>query len=332
MTLRDDANRADGSLGSDYTHLRTTTVADIFSNSFRAGTSQVEACAIYTPFTPSNNQWCEVTIVALASNAYIGPAVRGSTANSNSWYGAYSSADERFLLRYSNNTFTTLATTATPFAVNDVVRITADGTTISVHVNGVLWTSVTDSTLTSGNVGLACWANNAGTRVDDLTANNVAADQSVTANLIASGETFYSAAVYLLTDARPLSTVSAGAWTDQASGTTDMHSPLADETDATYIQSELNPSSSVCEVLLETLSDPGTNAAHQVIYRYAKDGTPQINLTVQLRQGASTVIAAQTITNVSSSITDGTLALSEAEAGNITDYSDLRLRFIATQV
>ena len=80
------------------------------------------------------------------------------------------------------------------------------------------------------------------------------------------------------------------------------------------------------------MSDPGTNAAHSFVYRYAKDGTPQINLTVQLRQGASTVIAAQTITNVSDSITDGTLALSEAEAGNITDYSDLRLRFIATQV
>jgi hypothetical protein len=329
MTLRDNFNRADGALGSNWTILVGTNPYSIISNVAATNGASAENCTIYNAFTPADNQWAEVTITQTGADAYVGPAVRGS---GTSWYVFYGDTGNRALYRIVSGTPTSLASSATGFAVNDVIRLEVEGTTLRAYVNGVLWTSVTDSSLASGNTGMATWSTSTSGRVDNFTADNVAADQSVTANLIASGETFYSAAVYLLTDARPLSTVSAGAWTDQASGTTDMHSPLADETNATYIQSELDPSSSVCEVLLETLSDPGTNAAHQVIYRYAKDGTPQINLTVQLRQGASTVIAAQTITNVSSSITDGTLALSEAEAGNITDYSDLRLRFIATQV
>ncbi len=329
MTLRDNFNRADGALGSNWTILVGTNPYSIISNVAATNGASAENCTVYNAFTPADNQWAEVTITQTGNDAYVGPAVRGS---GTSWYVFYGDTGNRALYRIVSGTPTSLASSATGFAVNDVIRLEVEGTTLRAYVNGVLWTSVTDSSLASGNTGMATWSTSTSGRVDNFTADNIAADQSVTANLIASGETFYSAAVYLLTDARPLSTVSAGAWTDQASGTTDMHSPLADETDATYIQSELNPSSSVCEVLLETLSDPGTNAAHSFVYRYAKDGTPQINLTVQLRQGASTVIAAQTITNVSDSITDGTLALSEAEAGNITDYSDLRLRFIATQV
>lgn len=329
MTLRDNFNRADGALGANWTILVGTNPYSIISNVAATNGASAENCTVYNAFSPAANQWAEVTVTQVGADAYVGPAVRGS---GTSWYVIYGDSGNRALYRIVSGTPTSLASSATGFAVNDVIRLEVEGTTLRAYVNGVLWTSVTDSSLASGSTGMATWSTSTSGRVDNFTADNIAADQSVTANLIASGETFYSAAVYLLTDARPLSTVSAGAWTDQASGTTDMHSPLADEDNATYIQSELNPSSSVCEVLLETLSDPGTNAAHQVIYRYAKDGTPQINLTVQLRQGASTVIAAQTITNVSSSITDGALALTEAEAGNITDYSDLRLRFIATQV
>lgn len=134
--------------------------------------------------------------------------------------------------------------------------------------------------------------------------------------------------------ARPTSTVTVGAWTDQASGTTDMHSPLADETDTTYIQSELAPSSSFTEVQLGALSDPAVSTGHIIEYRYAKSPTDgdQIDLTVQLRQGASTVIASAIHTDISGSIVAGELTLSGAEADAITNYNDLRLRFIGTQV
>ena len=355
MTDRDLFNRADNaSLGSDWTAIRGTNPYDVFSNSARCNGASAENASIYTPFTPANDQWAEATVVARSADAYIGPVVRGS---SNNYYIFYGDTGNRALYRIVSGTATSLASSATGFAINDVIRLEVEGTTLRAYVNGVLWTSLTDSSLASGNAGIGTWSNSNQGRLDTFRADNITTDQTVTAQLIATSETIYQASVtpgavtvtanliasaeviyqpsvYLLADARPTSTVTVGAWTDQASGTTDMHSPLADETNATYIQSELAPSASVCEVLLETLSDPGTNAAHQVVFRYAKEpvGGSQINLTVQLRQGAATLIAAQTLTNVADSITDGALALSEAEAGNITDYGDLRLRFIATQV
>jgi hypothetical protein len=354
MTLRDNFDRADGALGSNWTALVGTNPYSIISNVAASNGASAENCTVYNAFTPADNQWAEVTVTQTGADAYVGPAVRGS---GTSWYIFYGDTGNRALYRIVSGTPTSLASSATGFAVNDVIRLEVEGTTLRAYVNGVLWTSVTDSSLASGSTGMATWSTSTSGRVNNFTADNLTTDQNITAQLIASGEVIYQPtvtpgavtvtanliasveqvyqpSVYLLASARPTSTVSAGSWTDQAGGTTNLHSPLADEDNATYIQSELAPSASVCEVLLETLSDPGTNAAHSFVYRYDKypPGGPRIDLTVQLRQGTSTLIAAQTLTNVSDTINDGVLAVSEAEAGNITDRSDLRLRFITTQV
>jgi hypothetical protein len=134
--------------------------------------------------------------------------------------------------------------------------------------------------------------------------------------------------------ARPDGDVSVGAWTTNAGGTTNLFQTIdeASAGDADFVRSELSPSSSAYECSLSDIEDPQSSAGHVVRYRYAKDaaGGQTVDLTVQLRQGTSTVIASATHTNISETVTAGSFTLSGAEADAITDYTDLRLRFIAT--
>jgi hypothetical protein len=59
----------------------------------------------------------------------------------------------------------------------------------------------------------------------------------------------------------PTSTVAAGGWVDQAAGTTDLHTPLADENASTWAQSPSNPSSATLKL---GLTDIGTPAAGDI--------------------------------------------------------------------
>jgi hypothetical protein len=133
--------------------------------------------------------------------------------------------------------------------------------------------------------------------------------------------------------ARPDGDTSVGAWTTNAGGSSSLFATL-DETspsDADFVRSELSPSASAYECSLSNIEDPQSSAGHVVRYRYAKDaaGGQSVDLTVQLRQG-TTVIASATHTNISETVAAGSITLSGAEADAITDYTDLRLRFIAT--
>ena len=134
--------------------------------------------------------------------------------------------------------------------------------------------------------------------------------------------------------ARPDGDQSVGNWTTDGGGTTNLYQSIdeASPNDSDYVRSELSPSSSAYECTLGNIEDPQSSSGHVVRYRYRKDaaGGQQVDLTVQLRQGASTVIASATHTNISETITAGSFTLSGAEADSITDYTDLRLRFIAT--
>ena len=55
-----------------------------------------------------------------------------------------------------------------------------------------------------------------------------------------------------------------------------------------------------------------------------------MNWTVRIKQ-STTTIASRTYTNISGEFIDGSLTLTEAEAGNITDYTILDVEFEATQ-
>ena len=73
-----------------------------------------------------------------------------------------------------------------------------------------------------------------------------------------------------------------------------------------------------------------TAEKHIIRYRFYKPThVNQIDLIVRLIQGASTIIATWTHTDVGEVVLEATQSLSGAEISNITDYDDLFFEFEA---
>lgn len=129
---------------------------------------------------------------------------------------------------------------------------------------------------------------------------------------------------------RPATDITDGTWTTDT-GSTALATAI-DETsanDSDYIQSAIDPANDTVEIALGPITDPGSSAGHVFRYRIGKTGTDPLDMTVSLRQGASTEIASWVHTNVSSTITTITQTLTGPQADAITNYADLRLRFVA---
>lgn len=142
--------------------------------------------------------------------------------------------------------------------------------------------------------------------------------------------------------ARPVADASIGAWTDQGGGAVNLFSRIdevfADESD--HIRSEpLFPgaTSTAYATKLASVTDPGFHTDHRVRYFIKKVDPGTILLLVQLRHGyvsegqQGTLIAERLEQNLSALSFESSIALTEAEAGTITDYSDLHLRFVASR-
>ena len=132
------------------------------------------------------------------------------------------------------------------------------------------------------------------------------------------GSALSSAVVQLL---RPTSDITAGAWTPSSG--TDLFSML-DETpydDADYI---LASTSTTSEVKLGVGFDPASSTGHIIRYRAKGNGT----LTVSLYQG--TTLIATHVPTLTSGFQTFTFTLTSTEADSITNYTDLRLRFVSS--
>lgn len=120
-----------------------------------------------------------------------------------------------------------------------------------------------------------------------------------------------------------------GSWTDQAGGSSDLHSPLVSQ-DASYDQSPLAPVNAGFTVTLATLSTPdtGTRTLH---LKVQKDGIGNvIDLTVNLRDSAGTLIQAfsgGSLSNISDTETQVDLTVTNA----ISSYTGLRVEILANQ-
>lgn len=136
--------------------------------------------------------------------------------------------------------------------------------------------------------------------------------------------------------ARPASDVTDGSWLTDTGGA-NLSSAIDEATpdNSDYIISgsfTIGGSTDTCEIALSDVFAPTDNTGHTVAYRYAKNGgspSQQIDLRVRLLQGA-TEIGSWTHLNISNAIRHATQTLTTTEAGNITDYNDLRLEFQAT--
>ena len=100
--------------------------------------------------------------------------------------------------------------------------------------------------------------------------------------------------------------------------------------DAALVQSENDPANDIFEVTLENQTDPAQSVGHIVRYRMQKGqsggGQPgTINAIVGLYE-ATTLIASQTESNVSTGFATFSFTLSAGETDSISDYDDLRVR------
>ncbi len=184
MTLRDNFNRANGALGSNWSSSGGAAAYTIVSNTAASSNAEVEEAVWWNATTFAADHFAEVTITTVSANAFIGPAVRISSGGN--YYGFYGDNSARYLIRVVGGTWTSLATTGTGFANGNVVRLEVEGTTLRAYINGVLWTSTTDSNLSSGSAGITSWANNADGRLDDFTAADLGGGGAATSLVIPS--------------------------------------------------------------------------------------------------------------------------------------------------
>jgi len=146
---------------------------------------------------------------------------------------------------------------------------------------------------------------------------------------------------------RPKADISSGGWSAQ--GAANLNAVLGGDTanDTTLIRSAIAPdattnlANATCEVSLTALIDPRTNAAdvpfqplrasgYVIRFRYRMRGASQvIDLTAKVMDNA-TERASWSLHAASSEWVTAAYTLTPAQADSITNYGNLRLRFIAT--
>ncbi len=135
--------------------------------------------------------------------------------------------------------------------------------------------------------------------------------------------------------ARPDSDISAGLWEPQGSSAESTLWESLDEVTpddgVTYIEA-LNGENTTCEIGLSNLTDPVGNVGHIVRFKMQGTGSGQgERLNVALFDGA-TQIAILINQTSRAAWAEKTFTLTTTEADNITDYTDLRLKFITTNL
>lgn len=136
--------------------------------------------------------------------------------------------------------------------------------------------------------------------------------------------------------ARPSADTVRTGWTDQSGGTSNIFGAIDESSasDADYIKTATPPGSNEFETLLTSVTDPVSSSSHVMRWRRRKQpasGSAQINLTVRLLV-SSTQITSQADNNIPGTFTDTSYTLSGGEADAITDYANMRLEWVATQV
>jgi len=136
--------------------------------------------------------------------------------------------------------------------------------------------------------------------------------------------------------ARPSADTVRTGWTED-DATTDALWAEIDETspsDTDYIKTPTPPGANEYETLLTTVTDPLSSTGHIMRWRRRKQpasGSSDINLVVRLMM-TSTQIVSRADNTLPGTFTDTSYTLSAGEADAITNYADLRLEFVATQV
>jgi hypothetical protein len=161
----DDFNRANNAdLGTSWTPVTGSVAWSVSGNAAQADAGGSRCAEYVNSFTPANDQYAQAALgtVDTAPGADQppggGPAVRVATA-ANTYYGALANSlatSEIELVKVVAGTLTSLGTYTAGAApvTGDTIRIEATGTTIRVLHNSTVRISVSDSSISSGQVGV----------------------------------------------------------------------------------------------------------------------------------------------------------------------------------
>lgn len=128
----------------------------------------------------------------------------------------------------------------------------------------------------------------------------------------------------------PISDILRGGWAPSLGNS--LFAAINEDTpdDSDTILSSLNPTNDVSEVGLDATADPGVDFGHVLKYRFRKLGPGNADIIMKLKQGA-TVIATFTHNDISSSYTLAEQVISDSDAADITNYSNLRVEITANK-
>jgi hypothetical protein len=185
FSISDNFNRSDGGLGANWITLTGASAPSISSDQVSTPSGIGEA--YYNSSPTSNNQTSTIDVISVPSFGFVGVLLRASSSANTAYVGQiYVDGDgnpELLIRKIIAGSFTDLATlwigscsnpddpdptscanddeTWTPGAVPVKIRLNVTGTSLSIDTfDGSVWTisvlSVTDSSITSGFIGILC--------------------------------------------------------------------------------------------------------------------------------------------------------------------------------
>jgi len=130
--------------------------------------------------------------------------------------------------------------------------------------------------------------------------------------------------------ATPDSDISAGLW-EPIGGESTLFDAVNGATDSDYIEA-LNGENTTCELGLTPITDPAVSTGHILRVRLQGTGSggPE-RLMIQLFEGATQRAASPNLVSRGSWSTQ-TYTLTAGEADSITDYSDLRVKLVSSNL
>jgi hypothetical protein len=176
LPATDNFNRANAAnLGANWTALNGNIGVD--TNAAYANGAGLEIGVIWNADVFGNDQYSQATLTANGGAAAIGVLVRGTAGSGGTYYSYYiGGGGDGFLAHTIAGTWVQIgATDSGVWAVNDVLRLEAQGTTLRVYRNGSLFRTVTDTNIASGSAGLSGFDASTGTKVDTWEGGNIAA-------------------------------------------------------------------------------------------------------------------------------------------------------------
>lgn len=166
----DDFQRADGSLGANWTAITGLTAPTISSNA-AANTSTAYHGAIYTGSAFGNDQSAQVKIGTVSSSSVYFVFVRIS-GSAFSGYAAFANGNASYVIRrYDAGAGTNLQSLAQAPVTGDILKLRVIGQMLYLYVNGVMVNSANDSIYTSGSPGMGMQINSGTITVDDFIAD-----------------------------------------------------------------------------------------------------------------------------------------------------------------